>query len=676
ARAERPPRPKRKPERLGALPPIEGTAEGVPPAGPQRSGAVTDEMLIDQLRLSETLSLAQRRVTQQKAASDPIPSVAAGAPLVTDEDLITSITGRRRNPPGPLEQFAGAAGRVAGAAGRGFSETFGPDPITGPAALEQPRPELGALEPLVTGPAQAASGGIQAAEALVRGIPATLMAGFTGFEQALIEFGVSESKAKNITTAAVGTFDAATIVTGTRPVLMRGVLEAGKRVGRRVVGSQRKEFLEAKIIAEKAKRARFRAINAARDEIRRLSKPGTSEAVIREKAFEVELRRLDDALVKAEGEEALKLRAPDEIITDTPTLRAMRLPIEIQRRAIKVAQDILIDRGVPPNSLTPRRVQTLIADLLNTDDAFSIRLFADIEAGGMSKTDFIQAFLATGSEAGRTLQARKAFFGEDPILTAFRELARTNDEAARVVREVVEGVDELGNPLTPGLRITGTDLGESTFTTASRAWRSLLISLPTTAVRNLIDSGFFRVTLQATNQMIDQTFRRLFLAAGHKGVVRAELEPVGKSFEILAGVFDGLARDLPAVLAGKAKFTRIKPSLPKQTITRLIRMFPEVKGQTFANIELDIAIRRGMRVTGPLAPVDKFINKFFLAMNRAQEFIVRRSSLSSRLDAELKKIGSSLEAVVDEGRIPAGFNEALRTASDETLLLTFAKSPD
>ncbi len=659
---------------------LEGTAEGQLPASPRPSprpspGPLTreltlDEQLIDQLRLQDTIDLAQKRV---EARAQETPRANEPAPI-TDADLLASISGTRpRNPPGVFSAAARGVGRIATAGAQGFSEAFGPDPITGPAALAAGAPSLGALEPLVTGPAQATSALIQTGEAALRGIPASFHAATRAFEQALKEVGVGDTKAKKVANGFLELFEAGAIVTGTRPVLLPGVIEGARRGGRFLMSTNVKEAKEAVLNAQKAERARFKAINEARAEIRRLAKPGTSEAEIRTQAFELELRRLDDALVKADGEEALNLHAPDEIITSTPTLRAMRLPIEIQERAIKVAQDILVARGVPPNSLTPRRVQQLVAGLLETDDAFSIRLFADIEAAGMNKTDFIQAFLATGSEAGRTLQARTRFFGEDPVLTAFRELARTDDDVAEAVRQVIDGTDELGNRLIPGSRLTGMDLGESTFVTASRAWRSALISLPTTAVRNLIDSGGFRTLLDAHNQMIDQVFRRMF----HPG--SPDLEPIGKSFEILAQSFSGLIRDVPKAFAGKVTGGRvslpIKPSKSKRMLDTLIRMFPEIRGNTFANIELDIAMRAGVRVKGPLRGVDKFVNNWLLAMNRTQEFIVRRSSLASRLDAGLKKIGSSLEDVVDNGIIPAGFNQALKTASDETLLLTFAMSP-
>ncbi len=643
---------------------------GVPRRRPEQGGSL-DEQLIAQARLQDTIELAQRRVQNEAQARAPIPS--GSTPKITDEDLLASIEGTPRNPPGPFSKAAAGAGRVVGATARGFSEAFGPDPITGPAALAAGAPGLGIFEPLVTGPAQAASALIQTAEGALRGIPATFMAATRGFEQALKEAGVGDTKAKKAANFFLELFEAGAIVTGARPVLFPGVVEAGRKGRRFIMSSSVKEAKEAVHNAQKAERARFKAINDARTEIRRLAKPGTSEAEIRQRAFDVELRKMDDATVRAEGELALKLHAPDEIITGVPLLDRPTLPIKIQRQAVAVAQDILLARGVPPNSLTPRRVQQLIAGLLETDDAFSVRLFADIEAAGMSKAQFIQAFLNTGSEAGRTLQARKAFFGEDPVLTAFRELARTDDDAARAVREVVEGLDEFGNPLTTGPLLSAMDVGESTFTTASRNWRSLLISLPTTAVRNLIDAGGFRSVLEATNQALDQTFRRMFTPHA------PDMEPIGKSFEILAQSFSGLLRDVPTALAkavtgGRAPVL-VKPSKSKRMLDTLIRMFPEIKGRTFANIELDLAMRAGTRVKGPLRAVDKFINNWMLAMNRTQEFIVRRSSLASRLDAGLKKIGSSLEDVVDNGIIPAGFNQALKTASDETLLLTFAMSP-
>jgi hypothetical protein len=569
--------------------------------------------------------------------------------FVTPSQLAQSL--RAPSQPGVLtRKLVEPAERIAGAAGEAFSEGFGPEPLFQPKGVttgDLGIPGAQVLDPLIAGPTRLGGELVRAGEATLRALPGAIQGGLAAFEQTLKEVGVGDTNARKLMRDASAGSEVLGIVTATVPV--------GAVTGRlKAPGAKRVAHHRALIQAEKAQRARDRAINIARRAARR-GAPDEIQAELRAESVALAERRLSDIEITEAGTQLL--RTPDEIIEALDDLVQPALPVAIQKKAIRVAQTILASRGgIDPTTLAPARVKDMIIDLLNSDDAFSVRLFADIEAAGMKKGEFLRAFNFTSSEAGRTLQASSRFL--DPFRSRVLKGAPGAKEAADALKEMME------TGMTPGPRLTGMDVGRTTWEQLSSIFRKAIISLPVTAARNFIDTSS-RAVLTATNAAIDQTFRRVFTPNS------PELEGIGDSFEIVGNIFGSIPRDSASKLTRGA----VEASKTRRQIDRLIDAFPEIRGRAFASLEADLAVQKAATGGGLLSKVDAALDRFGLALNRTQEFIIRRQVLAARVDAELNKVGSSLEEMLDEGIIPAGFNRALTSAINETLEKTFALPP-
>ncbi len=501
----------------------------------------------------------------------------------------------------------------------------------------------------------------RAAEAGARGAIGLLFGVAEGAKQTLREFGMTDAEVRRTVRDGVALLDSTIILSFmTTPAKALGVaateIRAAKRAARGATKFQtaREALRETSVSGANLSREEEIALianNAAR--ARRARKKGAAEGDPGDRAYteatKMALRRMDDA-----DSEALAMPFLDdpakigqiEVMMERPVFRDSVLSTEAQRKAMVVARQILKDRGTDPAGLAPHRVQTLIADMLNTSEAFTGGLKAEAEAAGFRDFgEFIMAFLYTGSKAGRDLNIRSQFFGN------LRRQALKGDKVA------AEGLDEAFGPLAAramdNRMLTPTEGSELFLRRASRIFRKLIISLPVTAVRNLIEAGGIRMLLQGTNRLIDSTFQRVFFP-NSKGMANP-----AESFDMIAKIWSRSGR----------KET-------KATIDRLTAAFPAIKSRAFASLEADISlIARSGRAPGKLDRVENFIDKYLLAMNRAQEFVVRRAVLSTRLDEQLRRVGSSVTEMIDEGIIPAGFNRALTTSIDDALELTYALPP-
>ena len=606
-------------------------------------------------------------VSLKRPPGTPTPGAAPIDQDAADLELLREVEAAQAGPPGLFQRVIGEpAGRIGEAAEAGFETGFGEGPLR---PTPQVRTGIPALDPIANIPSQVGGTLLQVGEAGLRGLGGLYGAFLATFHQTLKEAGASDTTAGQLTRDAAAFIESSPIAAAATP---GAVARGARKVGRRMIGARTFDAKRAQIQADKAQRARERALNRARLEAAEKAPPGSTAGELRAQTVDLAGRRLDDVELRLQGADLL--RQPDELITEVMNLTDLRVRPEVAKRAMGVASDILKSRGIPPNSLTPQRVQQLIADLLNTDDAFSVRLFADIEASGMSKTDFLAAFLHTGTQSARNMNILSQFWGRTR-----RQAMRGDKNSIETIKELVEARDASGRRLGTGPMLSPVELGQGVWKRAGSIYRRLLTSLPATAARNFID-GNIRMALEGTQQAIDQSFQRLFVNRKITGgkrtpeeiaIRRAELSPVGDSFDILGRTWVGVYKDGVSKLSGG----RIPPSKVHQSLDRLLDAFPEIEHRAFASASPDIA---RLRAGGDLSLADKFemgVDKWSQALNRTQEFVIRRAALATNLDVNLKKVGSSLEDMVDGGNIPAGFQRALHDAIESTLELTYALPP-
>ncbi len=561
--------------------------------------------------------------------------------------------------------------------------------------------------------------GAQPLEAGLKGLSGVYLGGIHGFRNFLAAVGMSDTTANRLTRdfvaasevlgvtglggggassfvanralhraedlAKIDAFDAevAKLVTeGMSPSAARSAVLKSE-VGHEYAEVARRFNIErSKIKAEKVRKARDRALNRARAEARRRAGPEATMQDIHEEAVNIAGRGLNDVEIEIIGDE-LRLRPPEEIIETAPITQEV-LTTGIQRQAMEVAKGILRERGGPgPLDLSFPRVQQEIVSILASDRARTVRLITDVEAAGMDFPTFLNAFLHTGSEAGRALQIRSQFHRN---LRA--EAILGNPDAERVLQKLHDAAidPKTGRPYSAGPTLTPIEAaflnqgfwGKTAQLT--RIFRKAIISLPVTATRNFIDSGGFRSVLYGANRAIDQSLARLYapgsVLARNSGRLKPEVEAAeitgpGNSFDALANIYVQLIRTPLHDFSGG----RIEQARVRKLLDRVTAAFPEIRSRAFASLEADVMLRGVAKKGGVLDKVEAGLDQYGLYLNRAQEFIIRRAVLASKLDEELRKVGSSLEGMVDAGEVPAGFNQALTTAIETALEQTFALPP-
>ncbi len=557
-----------------------------------------------------------------------------------------------------IEPVTRIGAAIAKGAGEGF-DLFGEEDILRPLMTEGPE---GALWLPYRALQEQGALIIRAAEAGGRGVLGLLFGAAEGSKEMLRMAGMNEGEVNRTVRDFVALLDSTIILSFmTSPAKGVGIATSEIRAAKRAMKGptkfqQHKAALAETGVAgklsaeERIARIANEAARSRRKRTKGAVKGDAGDAAYTE-STKLALRRMEDA-----DSTALALPYLDdpakigriEVMMGEPAFKDTVLSTEAQLRAMKVGQKILADRGIDPAGLAPLRVQTLIADMLNTSESFTGGLMADAEAAGFKNFgEFIHAFLYTGSKAGRDLNVRAQFFGH------LRRAALKGDEAA--AKGLAEAFGPHSARAMDNKMLTPTEGSELFLRRASRIFRKLIISLPVTAVRNLIEAGGTRMMMTSTNRLLDSTFQRVFFPRS-QGMANP-----AASFDILARVWT-------------------QPRMTKKTIDALTDAFPEIKSRAFASLEADISLlsRHGIGGNRPPSSIDKvenFIDKYLLAMNRTQEFIIRRGVLATRLDEQLQRVGSSVVEMVDHGVIPAGFNRALTTAIDDALELTYALPP-
>lgn len=471
----------------------------------------------------------------------------------------------------------------------------------------------------------------------------------TATRDALIELGVSKTNANRTVRDAAAAADVTGIATLTAPP--GAVAKTAKETYRAIAQSRKVERYRQEFRAERLKRQQERAENKAAKEAAKAAPPG-AEAAARGEAVAT-IRTIDDLEVSAHAAAAQKyIRNPDELLTDIPVFTQEVLNQPSLQKGIAFARDILRERGIDPQGLGPDRVFKIVMDLLETGDFSYSRMSADMAAAGVSKKDFIQLLGTSASEAGRTLRQFRQFRDD------MRKLALQGDQAAADwlsdIADVAQGraraFSETGEP--HGIPIlSAEDAAQPFMVRAGRIFRKLLISLPTTAARNFIESGMIRQVLSVADRGIDATMRRVFTP----DFPREPVQP-----------FDELGRIFSLVEGGKTR----------EQVNKLFNAYPEQYNRAFAGLEADLAMNvAGEPGAGRLARIEAGADRVLLAMNRAQSRVVRKAVIASSLDRRLKSINSSLEEVIDNGQIPAGFDDALAAAIDEAMYVDFTLPP-
>ena len=160
-----------------------------------------------------------------------------------------------------------------------------------------------------------------------------------------------------------------------------------------------------------------------------------------------------------------------------------------------------------------------------------------------------------------------------------------------------------------------------------------------------------RIVLAVTDRALDNTFRRIFTP----------------NTAIRGGYpLDEFAR------------MRWKSRLTQHQVDRVLAAFPEIRRLLFPAEPAKPALRRALQTGRLLDKSEAAIDREF-ANNGAQEvvipYVIRKALFAAALDRKLRRIGTSLDYVVDTGFIPDGIEWALTSSVDETLYLVFALPP-
>lgn len=566
--------------------------------------------------------------------------------------------------------------RVGEAAAEGAEAGFGTAPV-GP-TTPQIDPNVA---PLSASMQSVTRGLMTLGELGLRGLSATYFATLNAFSQGLQELGVSQTTARKVMRDAAAAGDTFAFATGgasavasrgatrtavavtlgreevvSRLATLRREIETSRGEKRaaaleefRELSTQSKkvEQLRAEERARQAELRRSRQINLARAEAARKAEeaePGTG--IVASAEVDVNLRALDDSEVEAQG--LAYIRSPDQILTDVPVFTQEVLNQNALARALEIARDELTQRGIDPTALAPERVFRTVMDLLNTGNLDVGGFKADLFAAGVTERQFIQMLGFTASESGRALNQFRQF------REMLRGRALKGDTAASdTLRGMADAAADLAERNARIPRLLPTEVAEPIFRRSSRIFRQLLISLPVTATRNFLDSGGARNILNVANRATDITLRRMFTPDNIDIIDRYDpLGEVGRMFSIR-----GLIKT-------------------KKDLDRLFLAYPEVQNKTFSALEADVAkVRAGAPDASRLDKVEARVFHTLLALNRGQEFLVRRAVFASSLDRRLQTIGSSLREVVDHGVKPAGINRAMAGAMEDALFTTFALNP-
>lgn len=615
----------------------------------------------------EVLPLEALRIVREGGYKDPDTGLALQF-FATQEEAVTQAEVRsalldqqlppqfRRGPKPITEQVPAALGRIGGAAQESYmvaAEGFVARPILG-------QPPLTTLSNQLLNTVQ---GSFAAAAGLWNGA-------MGGLNQTLIELGVSPTSAVRTTRDFAAASDVIGIATGIAPG--PAVRQVARKTRRTALQTERIEAVQREIRAVREEKLRDRALNIAAREARESAarledlRGVPVPSGVKSTAMDIAEARVRTAAAKmddlAERAAAKVIRSPDELL-DVPIWTREALTIEAHRRAVDTAKNILIEMQIPnAGTLEPQRVRQIVADLIATSPDFSVRLALDAQAAGFDTlAEFLVAYQGGVTEAARIMQVQSAF---RQFTRRLQEGILRNEPGAKHAEALLDESYRLAQEARAGLTPMEAAASQGAFLQASRLFRKLLVSLPVTASRNFIESGGFRSVLGVANRSIDTTLQRVFIPNGI-------IEPI-QPFDELGRLFEAMWKD-PAHAVG----ARGAPSHTRQQVDRIMAAVPEVRDRLFTAIEADlrrIAVARAEGAT-VLDKVEAGVDRFFLLMNRTQEFIVRRAVFAAEFDRRLKGVGSSLNEFVDHGIMAHGWERALSEAIEESLFRTFALQP-
>ena len=566
----------------------------------------------------------------------------------------TAFLEPRPSQPGVFERnVLEPLGRIADAAKEAGGRAFGEAPLFKSREREFASPLTASFQAMGQYMLDAGAVGL-------RGLAAGYDGLLSGFRQGLVEAGVGEGMASRATRDLSAFLDVMGIAGAAVP------LQAGRAAaaaGKVAIGHEKQEAWRVLFREREEFFAKNAAINAARKSaedgaVAASGAPLSAEAASHARAlaaadFDVKLARAQDAAEQTRA--AAYLRSPDQILTDVPVFTQEVLNQEGIRRAIEHASDRLKAAGRDPTGLGPDRIFKVVMDMLSTGELSFKGLAADLAAAGVSRAEYVRLFGFTASESGRALNQlsqmrqdlRKMWFGsKDP--EAAEWLAEMAAQAEQRATAVQSGAARRGIPA-----LSPFEAGAPWWQRSGRLFRKLLVSLPVTAVRNFIESSGFRQILNVADRATEHAFRRIW---NPNASPLEAIDPFGD----LGRMFVPSMRDLS-----------------EKQLDTLFKGVPEARFRLFAGIESGGEADLARHIAGAadetvLGRAEGFVDKYLLAMNRAQSLFVRKATMAGKLDRNLRRVGSSLEEVVDHGKIPAGFDGAMSDAIEFALFNDFA----
>ena len=318
-------------------------------------------------------------------------------------------------------------------------------------------------------------------------------------------------------------------------------------------------------------------------------------------------------------------------------MQGVRLSTETTKKVADAAGDFFARTGTPRDPDLPVTLQVVKA-LEESPDAFPA-LMQSLERSGVTLPQFSEAFIATGSSAGRQLSQLANVSRRMERIPGLRELSDEIDRARRVS----------GDPL------TGWDLVGHFFDRFVNLWRGSLVTAWSTAVRNL-ETQVARVGIAGIEETLDTAVRNIFRLG------TAEDRALGPAFRRTAEMFHSLGS------RGRQRQARA-----------ILDAFPEESGRLFNRFASDVAVSTaGEGRMGRVAQMgerafnaaERGVN-FANVVNRAQEFIIRRAAFRAKLADTLRRKGQDIARIDPRQIDPADINSAI----DHALEMTFALSP-
>lgn len=486
-------------------------------------------------------------------------------------------------------------------------------------------------------------------------IGATYEAAINGFDQFLQELGVSRTQAHRATRELVRLGDFFAFAGPTAP--SSTLATKGREVRRTLTGAESRDKQLLELLQEREKDVMARAENIADREAREAARANAPEGATAEdirlqqdiaaaKAKVGARQTVDDITADALQTDAL-LHDPERVVDEIPIFTQEVLNQPTIAKAMEAARDVMVMKGRLPEGADakPERVTQTVIDALADGGLQASELRGALREHGVSDKDFLQMLGSSSTEAGRTLQQfsqfkqwlrTQAFRGDE----AAQEML--NDFAERA-REAAQKAERRG--------ITGSEAIEPFFRQGGRLFRKLLVSLPSTAVRNFLESWGTRIVLQTSNRALETAAHKLFRP--------------GDPLKEPVNAFDEWYR----AITPKGR------RLTTKELDAVFGAFPETRHKLWATLEADIAMDQAKTTGRALDWAEAGVDNALLWLNRAQSKLVRGPVFAAELDRQLRKLGVSLEDAVDYGKIPAGFEKALSNAMELALYTDYTLAP-